>query len=286
MGCCVTVPQSEVGMVEQCGKFNREAQAGLTFLWCPCGERIGGTVSLRVQQLNLECDTKTRDNVFVTLVVSVQYQCLVDNLFDAYYRLTNPHEQITAYIYDVVRASVPKITLDEVFETKEEIAQTVKEELCKVMEDYGYHIIQALITDIRPDDTVQKAMNEINAAERLKEAAKSKAEAEKIMMVKAAEAESESKYLAGVGISRERMAIVDGLRDSVLGFTDNVEGATTKDVMDLVLITQYFDTLKEIGASHKSNIVFVPHSGGGGEGMADQIRDGLLQAGSMGKKRN
>lgn len=289
MGCCASIPQGSVGMVERCGKFRRQAPPGLTMLCCVFGEHISGSVSLRVQSLNVEVETKTKDNVFLHVRVSVQYKVEPENVFDAYYRLSDPHRQITAYVYDVVRASVPKILLDDVFEQKEEIAMAVKEELSKSMEGYGFNIIQALITDLDPDDRVKAAMNEINTAERQRIAATDKAEAEKIMIVKAAEAEAESKYLAGVGISRQRLAIIEGLRESVVGFTDNVEGANTKDVMDLVLITQYFDTLKEIGAHGNSKTIFVPQNMEGGS-VSEQVRNGFMEAAQVntggGKKKH
>jgi len=263
-------------MVERCGKFRRQATPGLQLLCCCLGEHISGHVSLRVQSLDVQVETKTKDNVFLHVKVSVQYQVEAENVFDAYYRLSEPQAQITTYVYDVVRSSVPKILLDDVFEQKEEIAQAVKEELAKSMEGYGFRILQALITDIDPDERVKAAMNEINTAERLRIAAGDKAEAEKIMIVKAAEAEAESKYLSGVGISRQRLAIIEGLRESVVGFTDNVDGASTKDVMDLVLVTQYFDTLKDIGAHKTSATVFVP-LGGDGKSITDQVRSGFLE---------
>jgi len=278
MGCCSSIPQGSVGMVERCGKFQRQASPGLQFLCCILGEHISGHVSLRVQSLDVQVETKTKDNVFLHVKVSVQYQVEPDSVFDAYYRLSEPHAQITTYVYDVVRSSVPKILLDDVFEQKEEIAMAVKEELAKSMEGYGFRIMQALITDIYPDERVKAAMNEINTAERQKYAARDKAEAEKIMIVKAAEAEAESKYLAGVGISRQRLAIIEGLRESVVGFTENVEGATTKDVMDLVLVTQYFDTLKEIGAHPTSNTIFIPTGNEGLSSVSDQVRTGFLEA--------
>jgi len=280
MGCCASIPQGSVGMVERCGKFRRQATPGLQFLCCILGEHVSGHVSLRVQSLDVQVETKTKDNVFLHVKVSVQYQVEPDSVFDAYYRLSEPHAQITTYVYDVVRSSVPKILLDDVFEQKEEIAMAVKDELSKSMEGYGFHIMQALITDIDPDERVKAAMNEINTAERQRIAARDKAEAEKIMIVKAAEAEAESKYLAGVGISRQRLAIIEGLRESVVGFTENVEGATTKDVMDLVLVTQYFDTLKEIGAHPSSSTIFVPMGNidGHGDSVSDQVRTGFLEA--------
>jgi len=208
--------------------------------------------------------------VFVSIDVAVQYQAMESKVYGAFYKLTEPHQQIKAYVFDVVRACVPKITLDEVFLTKEEIASAVKQELEKDMEEYGYDIKQTLITDIIPDVNVKKAMNEINAAERRRVAAQDKAEAEKIRIVKAAEADAESKYLAGVGISRQRLAIIEGLRDSVQGFTDTV-GASTKDVMDLILVTQYFDTIKDIGSHSGQNTLFLPHSPGTVENVNDQI---------------
>ncbi|CAI5998956.1 unnamed protein product [Closterium sp. NIES-64] len=177
----------------------------------------------------------------------------------------------------VVRASVPRIELDQVFEQKNEIAKSVEEELEKVMTAYGYTIQQTLIVDIEPDATVRKAMNEINAAQRMRMAAQEKAEAEKILQVKRAEADAEAKYLSGVGVARQRQAIVDGLRESVLAFSHEVAGTTPKDVLDMVLVTQYFDTMKDIGASAKSNTVFIPHAPSQIADISAQIRNGMLQ---------
>eukprot|EP01089_Gocevia_fonbrunei_P020242 TRINITY_DN747_c0_g1_i2.p1 TRINITY_DN747_c0_g1~~TRINITY_DN747_c0_g1_i2.p1 ORF type:complete len:260 (+),score=68.51 TRINITY_DN747_c0_g1_i2:123-902(+) len=257
MGCYVSVEQSTVGVVESCGKYERIAHSGFNCLNPLRCEAMAGLVSLRIQQLDVTIETKTKDNVFVHVVVAVQYQVIWDNIYDAHYRLTNPREQITAYVFDVVRAEVPKIVLDDVFVTKDKIAVAIKEELTKVMEDFGFEILKTLITDINPDPKVKAAMNDINAAERNKVAAADRAEAGKIAVIKNAEADAESKYLAGVGIARQRMAIVDGLRDSVVNFSKGVEGSSAKDVMDLVLITQYFDTLKEIGAKSGSNLSLI-----------------------------
>lgn len=219
-----------------------------------------------------------QDNVFVTVVASVQYRALADKASDAFYKLSNTREQIQSYVFDVIRATVPKLGLDDAFEQKNEIAKAVEEELEKAMSTYGYQIVQTLIVDIEPDDRVKRAMNEINAAARMRVAASEKAEAEKILQIKKAEGEAESKYLAGVGIARQRQAIVDGLRDSVLAFSENVPGTTAKDIMDMVLVTQYFDTMREIGASSKSSSVFIPHGPGAVKDVSAQIRDGLLQA--------
>ncbi|XP_040866415.1 hypersensitive-induced response protein-like protein 2 isoform X3 [Glycine max] len=196
---------------------------------------------------------------------------------DAYYKLTNTKAQIQSYVFDVIRASVPKMELDATFEQKNDIAKTVEEELEKAMSAYGYEIVQTLIVDIEPDERVKRAMNEINAAARLRVASNEKAEAEKILQIKRAEGDAESKYLAGLGVARQRQAIVDGLRDSVIAFSENVPGTTSKDILDMVLMTQYFDTMKDIGASSKSNAVFIPHGPGSVHDVASQIRDGLLQ---------
>ncbi|KAL5122309.1 Hypersensitive-induced response protein 1 [Glycine soja] len=230
-----------------------------------------------VLEPDVRCETKTKDNVFVTVVASIQYRALAEKASDAYYKLTNTKAQIQSYVFDVIRASVPKMELDATFEQKNDIAKTVEEELEKAMSAYGYEIVQTLIVDIEPDERVKRAMNEINAAARLRVASNEKAEAEKILQIKRAEGDAESKYLAGLGVARQRQAIVDGLRDSVIAFSENVPGTTSKDILDMVLMTQYFDTMKDIGASSKSNAVFIPHGPGSVHDVASQIRDGLLQ---------
>jgi len=273
----IQIDQSTVAIKESFGKFEAILEPGCHFLpWC-IGQQIAGYLSLRVQQLDVRCETKTKDNVFVNVVASVQYRALADKASDAFYRLSNTREQIQSYVFDVIRASVPKMYLDDVFEQKNEIARAVENELEKAMSAYGYEIVQTLIVDIEPDEHVKRAMNEINAAARMRLAATEKAEAEKILQIKRAEGEAESKYLAGVGIARQRQAIVDGLRDSVLAFSENVPGTSSKDVMDMVLVTQYFDTMKDIGASSKSSAVFIPHGPGAVKDIASQIRDGQLQ---------
>jgi len=278
MGCCVTIPQANVGMVERWGKYVRTAGSGFNCLNCFCGEQVVGMVSLRIQQLEVPVETKTKDNVFITCTLSVQYQAILEKTYEAYYKLTDPQAQMKSYVFDVVRASIPKLNLDEVFEEKEEIAVTVKKTLEKSMGDFGFIIVQALVTDIDPASNVKKAMNEINAAQRIREAANDKAEAEKILVVKAAEADAESKYLAGVGIARQRKAIVDGLRDSVMHFAEGVEGTNPKEVLDLVLVTQYFDTLKDIGAQSKASTIFIPHAPGAVGDVSAQLRQGFMEA--------
>ncbi|KAG6650985.1 hypothetical protein I3843_06G075400 [Carya illinoinensis] len=276
--CCVQVDQSTVAISETFGKYDNVLEPGCHCMPWVLGKHIAGHLSLRVQQLDVRCETKTKDNVFVTVVASIQYRALAEKAADAFYKLSNTRGQIQSYVFDVIRASVPKLELDSVFEQKNEIAKAVEKELEKAMSAYGFEIVQTLIVDIEPDEHVKRAMNEINAAARMRVAANEKAEAEKILQIKRAEGDAESKYLSGLGIARQRQAIVDGLRDSVLAFSMNVPGTTSKDIMDMVLVTQYFDTMKEIGASSKSNSVFIPHGPGAVKDIAAQIRDGLLQA--------
>eukprot|EP00884_Botryococcus_braunii_P018486 jgi/Botrbrau1/5320/Bobra.0391s0031.1 len=277
MGTCFSCPgQAEVAFVERCGRFDRVANPGCNFVWCCIGEAIAGRLSLRVQQLDVQVDTKTKDNVFCRIVVSVQYQVIKDNLYDAFYSLTDSHSQIRSYVFDVVRAIVPKINLDDVFTTKEEIAQSVKDELTKSMTTFGFSIIQSLVTDISPDLKVRDAMNDINAAQRMRVAAAERAEANKVTVVKAAEASAEAKFLEGQGIARQRQAIVNGLRESVIDFEKEVPGVKSHDVLQLMILGQYMDTLKDIGANARTNAVFLPHSPAGLADLSSQIRDGML----------
>ncbi|CAM6089196.1 unnamed protein product [Calypogeia fissa] len=274
---CLKVQQSTVGVKERFGKFQEVLEPGCHCVpWC-VGVQVAGTLSLRVKQLDVRCETKTKDNVFVVVVASVQYRAIKESAYDAFYKLTDPKSQIQSYVFDVVRASVPKMLLDDVFEQKGEVAKSVEDELEKAMGAYGYEIVQTLIVDVEPNEGVKRAMNEINAAARLRVATLDKAEAEKILLVKRAEGEAESKYLSGVGVARQRQAIVDGLRESVVAFSENVAGTTAKQVLDMVLVTQYFDTLSHIGASSKNSTVFIPHGPGAVKDVAEQIRNGLLQ---------
>lgn len=271
------VDQSTMAVVEHFGRFDRVLHPGCHCVpWCLCYQ-VAGFLSARVQQLDVRCETKTKDNVFVMVVASIQYRAIEAHAEDAFYRLSNPREQIQSYVFDVVRGSVPKMDLDHVFEVKHEIAASVEAELEKAMKTYGYEIVQTLIVDVEPDATVKAAMNEINAAQRTRMAANEKAEAEKILVVKKAEGEAESKYLAGVGVARQRQAIVEGLRESVMSFSSHVPGTGPREVMDMVMLTQYFDTMRDIGASSKSNTVFLPHGPGAVGDLAAQVRQGFLQ---------
>ncbi len=256
-----TVQQQSMAIIERFGKFHCIASPGLNFK-IPGVDNVAGLINLRVQQLDVRVDTKTEDNVFVHIVVCVQYYVVREKVYEAFYQLDNTEKQITSYVFDVVRATVPKLKLDDVFERKDDIANQAKSELAHQLESFGYAIMNALVTDIDPDAKVKLAMNEINAAQRERVAASERGEADRILQVKRAQAEAEAKALQGKGIADQRRAIIEGLRESVETFQQSVDGATAADVMRLVLMTQFFDTLKDIGANSKSNTLFIPHNPG------------------------
>jgi regulator of protease activity HflC (stomatin/prohibitin superfamily) len=268
-----TVSTSEVGVIERFGKFARLAPPGLGFMIC-CLDEMVGRMSYRVQQLDVRVETKTLDNVFLTAVVSIQFQILKEKAFEAFYALTDPRRQITAHVFDVLRSELPNLELDAVFEAKEDLAIAVKAALSETMTQYGYQILQCLITDLDPDQRVKNAMNEINSSKRLKYAVAERAEGEKILKVKSAEAEAEAKYLSGVGVAKQRKAIVDGLKSSIVDFTGGVKGSTSKDTLDLLLLTQYFDCIKDVGSDPRCKTTFIPTSKSSG----DDFRSALLQA--------
>ena len=230
------------------GQFKRLVGEGPSCILWPL-QSVAGRLSLRIQQLDVLVETKTKDNVFVQVGVAVQYKVVTESAYDAWYRLTSPTSQIQAYVFDVIRSTVPRMELDQAFESKDDIAKAVYDQLQNVMKDYGYAIVNTLVTDLAPDSKVKASMNEINAARRLKEAASHQAEADKIRQIKAAEAEAEARYLSGLGVARQRKAIVQGLQASVSEFSGEVEGAEPKDVMDILLLSQYFDTLSSVGAN-------------------------------------
>jgi regulator of protease activity HflC (stomatin/prohibitin superfamily) len=276
-----TVRTATAGVVERFGKFNRIVQPGLHTL-VPFAESVY-FVNLQVQQAQFQVETKTKDNVFVQIPVSVQYQILPDKVFDAFYKLSSPQKQIESFVFNSILGHVPKLTLDETFDQQSGISVAVKAELDAIMSGYGYNISTALVTDIVPDSKVKDAMNDINAAQRAQVAAQARGEAEKILKVKQAEADAESKALQGKGIAAERQAIIDGLRASIENFRESVPGATPSDVMALVLLTQYFDTLKDIGTKSGNNTVFLPNSPGAANDFMTQIMAGLkgsMNAGS------
>lgn len=274
--CCQCVRTTEVGIVERFGQFQKSASAGCVCVAWPIDVLVS-RLSLRTHQLDVNCETKTKDNVFVTLVISVQYKIMPGKAYEAHYKLTNPTSQITSYVYDVIRSTIPKMNLDETFTAKDDITHRVIEELQATMTEFGYEIHRALVTDLSPSVMVKTAMNEINAQKRLRAAAQEKAEGDKIIQVKAAEADAESKYLSGLGVARQRQAIVNGLRDSINEFSDGIEGTSPKDVMDLLLLTQYFDMIKDVGASPGSaKTLFIPHGPQSVNELQANLRSGLM----------
>jgi regulator of protease activity HflC (stomatin/prohibitin superfamily) len=277
LGSFFTVSTAEVAILTRFGKFLRIAEAGLNWK-APYIDAVAGIVSLRVNQIALTMETKTKDNVFVTIPISVQNRVRPERVYDAFYKLSDPVQQIKSYVEQVILGHVPSMTLDEVFASQSSIAAAVKQELDSDMAAFGYEIVNVLVTDIVPDAKVKSAMNDINAAQREQVAATARGEADKILVVKKAEAEAESKALQGQGIANQRKAIVEGLQTSIEQFQKAVDGATAKDVMQLVLITQYFDTLKSIGESDKTNTLFLAHSPGAVKDVSDQILESMLTA--------
>ena len=270
-----TVQQQTAVIVQRFGKFTRIYKPGLNFK-IPLIEHIAGRVNLRLQQLDVEIETKTKDSVFVRMVVSVQYLIREDKVYDAFYKLQDPHNQIKSFVFDVVRANVPKMILDEVFENKEDIATAVRNELSEAMDDFGYDIRQTLITDIDPDPKVKQAMNEINTQQRLRLAATEKAQAEYIMTVRAAEGEAESKRLQGVGIANQRKEIAQGLSTAVAEFQKEITTVSPQTVMDLLMVTQHFDMLKDIGAHAGSKVILLPYSPASVGDLTEQMRNAIF----------
>ena len=280
------VKQQTSAVVERFGKFIAIRKPGLHFK-IPLIDKISGRVSLRILQLDVIVETKTKDDVFVKLKVSVQYKILPDNVYDAFYKLDFPQDQITSYVFDVVRAVVPKMRLDDVFEKKDEIANAVKGELNDAMINYGYDIIKALVTDIDPDGEVKTAMNRINAAERQKIAAQYEGDAARILIVEKAKAEAESKRLQGQGIADQRREIARGLEESV-DVLNNV-GINSQEASALIVVTQHYDTLQSIGEETNSNLILLPNSPQAGSDMLNNMVASFTASNQIGeamKKEN
>lgn len=281
--CAICVNADELKSVEYFGEFVDIKSGGFHMLGFDlCGICYNTrSVSTRIQENRVRCETKTSDDVFVFVDIAVQMEIIQKKAKEAIYKLHDPSRQIESYVSNVVRAKVPKLKLDEVFTAKDEIAQAVKDQLVHNMEEFGFCIHSVLVTDINPDSKVKMAMNEINAAKRLREAATDKAEAQKIMQVKAAEAEAESKFLQGQGIARQRAAIVDGLKES---FGVGGKEMDVEKVRELLLITQYFDTLEKMSHAEGTTI-FMPHSVGGMNEIADQIQKGIMSGNAANIKK-
>ena len=272
------VKQQTAVVLERFGKFLSIRNAGLQFK-IPLVDRVAARLSLRIQQLDVNVETKTNDDVFVHLKISIQFQILHEKVYDAFYKLQNPHEQLTSYIFDLVRAEVPKMILDDVFEKKDDIAQAIQRDLKEAMLRYGYDIVKALVTDIDPDASVKEAMNRINAAEREKIAAQHEGDAQRILIVERAKAEAQSKRLQGKGIADQRREIARGLEESV--DTLNKAGINPQEASALIVITQHYDTLQSIGSDTNSNLILLPNNPNAASNMLNDMTASLLAANSI-----
>jgi regulator of protease activity HflC (stomatin/prohibitin superfamily) len=278
-----TVEQQSYAIVERFGKFQQITSPGLNWR-IPLIDKVVARVSIRVRELIVNINTKTRDNVFVDLELAVQYQVRnQSDAWNAHYTLTNHAQQMESFIYDTVRAKVPTMELDNVFENKDDIADDVKETLSDKMETYGYDIVQSLVNDVRPAANVAQAMNEIVAQERLRRAAEHKADAEKIVVVKAAEADAEAKRLAGEGIANQRKAIIQGYQESVAGL-QMATGVDAREIMSVVLMTQYFDALRDMAIGGRNSVIFANHTPGTIAETQEQFLQALLAAQSVGAR--
>jgi regulator of protease activity HflC (stomatin/prohibitin superfamily) len=274
-GSFFTVETAQVAIVQRLGKFARVAGPGLNWK-TPYIEVVVQRMSMKVQQFDVQVETKTQDNVFVQIPVSIQYKVMPDAVESAFYKLSDPVKQIESMVYNVVLGHVPKMKLDDTFLNQADIASDLRDSLDGSMKEYGYSIVKVLISDIVPDTKVKAAMNDINAAQREREATVSRAETNKLLLVKQAEAEAESKRLQGEGIANQRKAIISGLKDSVEDFAKTVPGSTPQDVMQLVLMTQYFDTLKDIAANDHTNTILIPHTPNTLTDLFGQIRNAVI----------
>jgi len=280
LGSFFTVETAQVAIVQRLGKFARVAGPGLNWK-TPYLETVVRRLSMKVQQFDVQVETKTQDNVFVQIPVSIQYKVIPEGVEAAFYKLSDPVKQIESMVYNVVLGHVPKMKLDDTFLNQADIASDLRDNLDASMKEYGYSIVKVLISDIVPDQKVKAAMNDINAAQREREATVSRAETNKMLLVKQAEAEAESKRLQGEGIANQRKAIITGLKDSVEDFAKTVPGSTPQDVMQLVLMTQYFDTLKEIAANDHSNTILIPHTPNTLTDIYAQIRNAIIAGNEM-----
>lgn len=270
--CLFTIHTKQAAVIEKFGKFERIAGPGLNFK-IPFIEKVVYVEDLNMQLMDVPVMSKTQDDATVTVPVRVQYYVLPDKVKEAYYELDDPEDQIKAHVENVILSYIPKINLDDTYQQEDQIAKRIKESLSTVMAKFGYSIENALVTKIVPADAVVKAMNDINAARREKVATEARAEANKITLVRQAEAEAEAKALAGQGVARERKAIVDGLRDSVLNFEEGIQGVDPHEVMALLMMTQYFDALRDIGA--QSNTILLPHSPAAVTDLYAQLRNAI-----------
>jgi len=281
MGTFFVVKQQTAAIIERFGKFVSTRQSGLQ-LKIPIIDRVAGRLSLRIQQLDVVVETKTKDDVFVKIKVSVQFKVIKDKVYDAFYKLDFPQDQITSYVFDVVRAEVPKMILDDVFEKKDDIAIAVKGELNEAMKNYGFDIIKTLVTDIDPDAQVKESMNRINASEREKVAAQFEGDAQRILIVERAKAEAESKRLQGQGIADQRREIARGLEDSVK-VLNNVD-INSQEASALIVVTQHYDTLQSVGSASNSNLILMPNSPQAGSEMLNNMVASFTASNQIGEE--
>lgn len=279
MGCYFCVEQSEAVIIEEWGKFAEVAQPGCHCL-VPCKSSVAGKISLRLEEMRVNIDSKSKDNVFLSVAVGIQYQILPQSIEKAFYTLDSPQLAINAYIQNAVRGQIPTHDLDDIYSSRDEISFAVKKTIDQNMAAYGYEVLSVLLTDIEPARKVTDAMNQIQTYSRLKTAAVDKAEAHKIQVVKAAEADAEAKRLSGVGLAEQRKAIVGGLQASIETFQEGVRDLSHEDIMSLLLLNQYFDTLNHVARASASSTLFLNHNGGLKE-VAQQMQEGILV-----KKRN
>ena len=275
------VKQQSAAIIERFGKFLSVRQSGLQ-IKIPIIDSVAGRLSLRIQQLDVVVETKTKDDVFVKLKVSVQFKVIKEKVYDAFYKLDNPADQITSFIFDVVRAEVPKLILDDVFIKKDDIAIAVKSEIQEAMTEYGFQIIKTLVTDIDPDAQVKESMNRINASEREKVAAQFEGEAQKILIVERAKAEAESKRLQGQGIADQRREIARGLEDSVKVL--NGVDINSQEASALIVVTQHYDTLQSVGSSSNSNLILMPNSPQAGSEMLNNMVASFTASNQIGEE--
>ena len=275
------VKQQSAAVVERFGKFVSIRQSGLQ-IKIPIIDSVAGRLSLRIQQLDVVVETKTKDDVFVKLKVSVQFKVIKEKVYDAFYKLDNPADQITSFIFDVVRAEVPKLILDDVFIKKDDVAIAVKSEIQEAMTEYGFQIIKTLVTDIDPDSQVKESMNRINASEREKVAAQFEGEAQKILIVERAKAEAESKRLQGQGIADQRREIARGLEDSVKVL--NGVDINSQEASALIVVTQHYDTLQSVGSASNSNLILMPNSPQAGSEMLNNMVASFTASNQIGEE--
>jgi len=274
--CCICIPEKEFGILQRFGKFVGVAPPGASYFCWPCTS-LSGTVSTKLRQIVIRNEAKTKENVFVTLTIAIQYMVEENQVKRAYYSMENPSLQMQSFVEDAIRSIVPTLELEHLFVAKDKISKEIMEDLAKKMTNYGYTIVDTLITDIDPEQRVKAAMNRITQARRLREAAEYEAETSKVVRVKQSEAEAVSKQLQGEGVAAQRKAILHGLQEGVADLTSAI-GVSPMETMKYVMLTQYFDMLRDVGSSPNKNTVFVATAPGNLSSMADQVSYGMMEA--------